>query len=136
MAQLPIDNSFQNSTVDDVINGEDEDSPRQMYRKLLRCVMNETTAPELLTYEETIVEGIAEQIEHMNASLIKHRDKFEKFYVEQHELELERFRYILCKYHRTRIEKIERLVLILLTRQGGCGIAARDTGSREGGVPS
>lgn len=106
--------SSQNEAMDDVVNGYNDEngvkfeSPHAMYKRFLQIVLNESTAPELLNYEEYIVDGLVEQIEHMTKNLRKFRNKLEKFCIEQHELELERFKYILCKYHRTRIEKIER----------------------------
>lgn len=103
---LIVTSSSSSGVVDD--NELHFDLPYDMYKRFLQIVLNETTAPELLVYAENIVDGIVEQINHMNTNLNRFRSKVEKFLTEQHELELERFRYILCKYHRTRIQKIER----------------------------
>lgn len=114
MAQSSTQPVSDPADLSDLLNGNNGqnaikyDTPLAVYKRLLEITLNEATAPELQMYEEEIVDGITDQIEHMNANLIKHRDKTEKFCIDLHELELERFRYILSKYHRERIMKIER----------------------------
>lgn len=99
--------------------GEEFESPYQVYRRLTDIVINETVAPELLPFEESIVECILDQIQHMSDNLKKYGRKLETFCAEQHQIELERFSYVINNYYRTRIKKIEtdapRLITILKT---------------------
>lgn len=91
----------------DITEGEEYDSPHQVYKRLVEVVINETLAPELLPYEEAIVECIVDQVQHMSDNIKRLGSKLGSFCTEQHKIELERFSYVVSKYYRTRIEKIE-----------------------------
>jgi len=86
---------------------EEYDTPHQVYKRLVEVVINETLAPELLPFEEPIVDCIVDQIQHMSDNIKKLGSKLGSFCTEQHKIELERFSYVVNKYYRTRIEKIE-----------------------------
>ncbi|KAI1307279.1 DNA replication complex GINS protein SLD5 [Halotydeus destructor] len=86
---------------------EEYETPYQVYRRLVEVVLNETIAPELLPYEEAIVECIVDQVQHMGENIKKFGKKLDSFCVEQHRIELERFSYVVNKYYRTRLEKME-----------------------------
>lgn len=84
------------------------DNPYQVYRRLIDVVINETVAPEVLPYEEPVVDCIVDQVQYMQDNLKSISSKLGSFCVEQHQMELERFRFVINKYYRTRLEKIER----------------------------
>lgn len=83
-------------------------SPYHVYRRLIQVVTNESIAPEVLPYEKDIANEIVEQVQHMKDNLQRLKPKLDRFCVEQHQLELERINFVLRKYYRTRLEKIER----------------------------
>ena len=80
----------------------------QVYKRLIDVVINETIAPEVLPFEEEIIEFIVEQVQDMQDKLTRHASTIESFCGEQHRMELERFRFVINKYYRTRLEKIEK----------------------------
>ena len=84
------------------------DSLRDVYHKLLEVCANEERSPELLEYEEYVIECITEQIRHMDENIRKCADREERFSIEQHRLELERLRFVINKYLRIRLTKIEK----------------------------
>lgn len=88
-------------------DGEDYETPHQVYKRLVEVVINESIAPELLPYEEAIVECIVDQIQHMSDNIKRLGSKLGIFCSEQHKIELERFSYVVNKYYRQRVEKIE-----------------------------
>lgn len=86
----------------------DYESPYQVYRRLIDVATNESIAPEVLPYEADIADCIVDQVEYMKENLERLKPKLDRFCVEQHQMELERFCFLLRKYYRTRLEKIER----------------------------
>ena len=86
---------------------EEFETPAQVYNRLIQLVSNEIQSPEVLPYEQAIVDCIVDQIQHMNDNIKKLQNKLDPFCVEQHKIELERYGYVVNKYLRTRIEKIE-----------------------------
>lgn len=91
-------------------------NPYQQYRRLIQVVTNETIAPEVLPYETDVAEAIVDQVQFMSENLQRLRPKLDRFCVEQHQMELERFAFVLRKYYRTRLEKIERNAKDLVKR--------------------
>ncbi|CAG0887558.1 unnamed protein product, partial [Cyprideis torosa] len=75
--------------------------------------LNEWHAPDLLNPGSELVECMAEQVVEMERNLKKlpKRD----FRIGVHRMELSRIRYILCSYHRIRLEKIENFAYSLLS---------------------
>lgn len=88
--------------------GNEYENPYQVYKRLIDVVINETIAPEVLPFEEAIVDCIVDQVQYMQDNLKRVASKLGSFCVEQHQMELERFRFVINKYYRTRLEKIER----------------------------
>lgn len=88
--------------------GDNFETPKQVYQKLLEVSANEKESPELLEYEEAVVECLMEQIQHMESNIRLLRGKLNSFCTEQHQCELDRLQYALNSYLRVRIEKIER----------------------------
>lgn len=83
------------------------DSLRQVYAKLVEVISNEKESPELLEYEETVVECIIEQLQHMETNIRVLKDKLNTFCSEQHKSEIDRLQYAVNSYLRLRIQKIE-----------------------------
>jgi GINS complex subunit 4 len=89
-------------------NDEDFETPHQVYKRLVQVTINEGLAPEVLPYEEAVVDCIVDQIEHMHENLKRLAPRLGTFCTEQHRMELERFSFIVNKYLRTRLEKVEK----------------------------
>lgn len=88
---------------------EDEfDNPFQVYKRLIEVLSNELQSPELLPYESLVVEYMVDQIQHMGDNIKQFANRLSSFCIEQHKMELERFNFVINKYLRTRLEKIER----------------------------
>lgn len=90
------------------------ETPKQVYLKFLEIIANETESPELLEYEETVVECMIEQVEHMEKNISRLKDKLDSFCIEQHTTELDRLQYTINAYLRTRIQKIEKNAISLI----------------------
>jgi len=82
-------------------------TPHEVYRRLVDIVNNETLLSDLLPFEELVIDCVIDQMEHMNNCLARVGSKLDDFCVEQHKIELERFAFIVNKYYRTRLAKIE-----------------------------
>lgn len=97
------------------------ETPKQVYSKFLEIIANENESPELLEYEETIVDCMIEQIEHMENNISRLKNRLETFCIEQHRTEIDRLQYTVNVYLRTRIRKIEQncssMIKILKTDQ-------------------
>ncbi|UXI20101.1 E3 ubiquitin-protein ligase KCMF1-like [Sarcoptes scabiei] len=83
------------------------ETPKQVYSKFLEIISNEKESPELLEYEETLVECLIEQIEHMESNIERLKNKLDQFCMEQHRAEIDRLQFTVNVYLRTRIQKIE-----------------------------
>lgn len=86
---------------------ETYETPRQVYTRLIELVNNQISSPEILPYDESVIDCMVDQIQHMSDNMKRLADKLDQFCVEQHTTELERFSYACHQYFRTRIEKIE-----------------------------
>jgi hypothetical protein len=96
--------------VSQILENEEEESfanPSQVYKRFLQIVTNETISPEVLPYEEAVFDLIMEQVKHMTGNLNRLRTRLVPFCIEQHSLELQRFAFVINKYMRTRLQKIE-----------------------------
>ena len=83
------------------------ETPQQVYKRLIELINNQISSPEVLPYEESVIECVIEQIQHMSENMKRLSDKLDQFCIEQHTTELERFSYASHHYLRTRIHKIE-----------------------------
>ncbi|XP_037286875.2 DNA replication complex GINS protein Sld5 isoform X1 [Rhipicephalus microplus] len=81
-------------------------SAEQVVQKLEEAWMNETFAPELLPYQNDIVDCVLDQLKYMQENL--QRIDNADFIATMHKLEIERIQYILTSYLRTRLTKIEK----------------------------
>ncbi|XP_018319120.1 DNA replication complex GINS protein SLD5 [Agrilus planipennis] len=105
---------------EDILLEEDESemmhlTPAQLVDRMQETWINEIRAPEILPYKYEYVECLLEHINSMEenietlqtASLVK----------VVHQLEIDRFRYIIASYLRTRLEKIELHVFHILKEE-------------------
>uniref|UniRef100_A0A131Z4K9 DNA replication complex GINS protein SLD5 n=1 Tax=Rhipicephalus appendiculatus TaxID=34631 RepID=A0A131Z4K9_RHIAP len=81
-------------------------SAEQVVQKLEEAWLNETFAPELLPYQNDIVDCVLDQLRYMQENL-QRIDKTD-FKATMHKMEVERIQYILTSYLRTRLTKIEK----------------------------
>lgn len=91
---------------------EEEITPAELIEKLQQCWLNEKFAPDLLEHKTAVVDCIIEQIKHMenNIGSAKKGD----FRIAIHKLELDRLKFMLVSYLRTRIIKIEQFASFIL----------------------
>lgn len=84
------------------------ESLQQLCARLVEITQNEIeVSSKLLPYQPFVVEFIMDQIDHMTTQINKTRKRWSSFGVENHEIELERFGYLINLYLRTRLKKIE-----------------------------
>ena len=86
----------------------DFECPKQVYLKLLEVTSNEKESPELLEYEDAVVDVMIEQIDHMETNIRLLKNKLDAFCIEQHRSEIDRLQFTVNDYLRTRINKIEQ----------------------------
>lgn len=90
-------------------------TPAELIEKLEQAWLNEKFAPELLESKSEIVECVIEQLEHMEENL--RRAKREDLKVSIHRMEMERIRYVLSSYLRSRLMKIEKYFPHILEKE-------------------
>ncbi|KAI9304684.1 hypothetical protein BJ944DRAFT_266449 [Cunninghamella echinulata] len=85
---------------------------------LTRAWMNERNAPELLPYMKNIIDALIEQIEEQTAFVMDEMSSSieNKFISMLYQTEVERVRYLIKSYLRTRLFKIEKYTLELLRK--------------------
>lgn len=88
--------------------GDNFETLKQVYSKLLEVTTNEKESPELLEYEESVIECMIEQIQHMETNIRLFKGKLNAFCSEQHKTEIDRLQYAVNSYLRIRIQKIEQ----------------------------
>uniref|UniRef100_A0A182JK03 DNA replication complex GINS protein SLD5 n=1 Tax=Anopheles atroparvus TaxID=41427 RepID=A0A182JK03_ANOAO len=98
-----------NSRMSDAELEDDEDeiqmSSQEVLQSLQRAWMNEKFAPDLLPYEDALVEMVMIQLVHMEENLAS-ADKNNLLYI-VHRMEVERIRFVVASYLRCRLQKIE-----------------------------
>lgn len=96
-------------TPSDVTSEYDGLTAAEVLNKLEQAWCNELLAAELLDYKTYIVECVMEQVKEMEKNLSHIRS--DSFVAGIHKLELERIKYVLCSYLRTRLNKVIELWL-------------------------
>lgn len=105
--------------LDETLESEDEAITAEgVLRTLQEAWLNEKLSPEILPHKADHVQCMMEQIEQMEEN-IKKLDKND-FRVSLHRLELDRIRYLITSYLRTRIDKIESFPLNILDDESAC----------------
>uniref|UniRef100_A0A1B6LT31 GINS complex subunit 4 n=1 Tax=Graphocephala atropunctata TaxID=36148 RepID=A0A1B6LT31_9HEMI len=91
--------------LDETLSDEEMMTAAGVLKSLEEAWLNEKLSPEILPHKTEQVDCMMEQIHHMEENL-KKLDKND-FRVGLHKLELDRIRYLITSYLRTRINKIE-----------------------------
>ncbi|EFN77285.1 DNA replication complex GINS protein SLD5 [Harpegnathos saltator] len=111
-----MEESLEESLVDEV---EDDDVGELTAQDALQAIenawMNEKFAPEILPHQSNLVDCMLQQIAHMERN-IKRLDRSDLRML-VHRMEVERIRYMISSYLRTRLEKIERYTLHILSEE-------------------
>ncbi|CDQ69490.1 unnamed protein product [Oncorhynchus mykiss] len=94
---------------------EDVMTPSELIRKLEEAWLNEKFSPELLENKSERVECVMEQLTHMEANLQRVRKGDMKASV--HRMEIDRIRYVLSSYLRSRLQKIEKFFPHVLEKE-------------------
>ncbi|KAK6629567.1 hypothetical protein RUM43_003384 [Polyplax serrata] len=93
---------------------EDDETAGQIFKRLTTAWVNEKCCPDLLKNQNDLVDCMMDQIKQMEENLkgLSHED----FLVVPHRMEIDRIRYVISSYLRTRLEKIESYTFFLLKR--------------------
>ncbi|XP_072912966.1 DNA replication complex GINS protein SLD5 [Hemitrygon akajei] len=98
-------------------NDEEEEilTPAELIHKLEEAWLNEKFSPDLLECKSEIVECVMEQLNHMEKNL--QRAKKGDLKITIHRMEMERIRYVLSSYLRSRLQKIEKFFPHILEKE-------------------
>ncbi|CAN2391658.1 double-strand break repair via break-induced replication [Pristimantis euphronides] len=94
-------------------------TPAEVISKLEEAWLNEKFAPELLESKSEIVECVMEQLNHMEQNLQRARPGDLK--ISFHHMEIERIRFMLSSYLRSRLFKIEKFFPHVLEKEKSRG---------------
>ncbi|XP_074640443.1 DNA replication complex GINS protein SLD5-like [Tubulanus polymorphus] len=83
--------------------------------KLEEAWMNEKFSPELLEIKSDLVDCMLEQVKEMEENI--QRAKKNDFRVFIHKMEIDRIRYVISSYLRTRLKKIEQYTSYILDKE-------------------
>lgn len=102
--------------IDDGDNGDQEEMTAQkVLQTVERAWLNEKFSPELLPHQNDYVDCLLEQIKGMEGNLAKLSKTDPK--VDLHKLELERIKFVVTSYLRTRLKKIECFCVSVLEEE-------------------
>ncbi|XP_029916854.1 DNA replication complex GINS protein SLD5 isoform X1 [Myripristis murdjan] len=82
-------------------------TPAELIAKLEEAWLNEKFSPELLENKSEVVECVMEQLTHMEANL--QRVKKGDVKVSVHRMEMDRIRFVLSSYLRSRLQKVSQI---------------------------
>eukprot|EP00049_Salpingoeca_infusionum_P014731 m.279103 g.279103 ORF g.279103 m.279103 type:complete len:275 (+) comp15739_c4_seq9:202-1026(+) len=93
--------------------GEEYVDPKPFIQKLRQAWMNEKTAPELLQYEAEAFSIVHSEVNEQDEATRQKRfeNETDKFIFNLYQMEIERLRFLLASYLRTRLWKIEKYAL-------------------------
>ncbi|KAM9822967.1 DNA replication complex GINS protein SLD5 [Syngnathus typhle] len=94
---------------------EDDMTPADLIAKLEEAWLNEKFSPELLANQSEVVECVMEQLTHMEANLERVKKGDPKAGI--HRMEIDRIRFVLCSYLRSRLQKIEKFFPHVLEKE-------------------
>lgn len=107
-------------TAIDISNGSDDSeeielTTAQVIEIMMEAWLNEKFAPEILPHKSEVVDCLLGQIMYMeeNLSNLSNAD----FQKSLHQMELDRLRFIVTSYLRTRLDKIEAFVYVTLKEE-------------------
>ncbi|XP_064382826.1 DNA replication complex GINS protein SLD5-like [Halichondria panicea] len=101
----------------------------QLLAKLEEAWVNEKFSPELLYHKTEIIDCIEEQFEQAESSI--GRAPKGDFVSSIHKFEIERIKFVLCSYLRTRLQKIEKHVVHILECEAALGSGSESRLSGE-----
>ncbi|XP_078725564.1 DNA replication complex GINS protein SLD5 isoform X3 [Lampetra fluviatilis] len=93
----------------------EEVTPAELVSRLREAWLNEKLCPDLLPQHSELTECVVEQLTHMEGNLRRVQRADVKSSL--HRMELERIRFMLSSYLRTRLNKIERFYTHVLERE-------------------
>lgn len=96
-------------------DGTGELTAQTVLQEIENAWMNERFAPEILPHHADLVDCMLQQITHMEEN-VKRLDRGDLRTL-VHRMELDRIRYIISSYLRTRLEKIERYTIHILSEE-------------------
>jgi GINS complex subunit 4 len=106
---------------DEELQVEEDDDVNEDIPLLQKAMLNERSAPEILPYEEQLVVDMHEAIENQQGHIDEARDKGddidEEFAISLYQMEIDRVKYLLVSYLRSRLAKIEKHVLHIMGSQ-------------------
>ncbi|KAF5304473.1 hypothetical protein FQA39_LY09669 [Lamprigera yunnana] len=109
------ENIFTETNSDQSDNEEIALTVTQVLESMEEAWRNEKFAPEILPQKYEILDYILGQINHVDENLSGiHNDDLRR---SMHQMELERLRYLVSSYLRTRLEKIEMFVYFILKEE-------------------
>lgn len=94
---------------------EEHLTAKTILEKLGSAWLNEKFSPEILQHQSEIVDCMLDQVHQMEVNLA--RLKRNDFRVSIHKMELDRVRYVVASYLRTRLEKIENFAVGILEEE-------------------
>lgn len=100
---------------DDNNQEEEEMTAHKVLQTIERAWLNEKFSPEILPHQNDYVDCLLEQIKGMEGNLAKLSKSNPK--LDLHKLELERIKFVITSYLRTRLKKIECFCVSLLEEE-------------------
>uniref|UniRef100_A0A3P9LUF1 DNA replication complex GINS protein SLD5 n=1 Tax=Oryzias latipes TaxID=8090 RepID=A0A3P9LUF1_ORYLA len=112
MSEAAFDDSELNQEDD---SQEDVMTPAELIAKLEEAWLNEKFSPELQENKSEVVECVMEQLTHMESNLQRVKKGDTKASI--HRMEVDRIRFVLASYLRSRLQKIEKFFPHVLERE-------------------
>ncbi|ORE21715.1 Sld5-domain-containing protein [Rhizopus microsporus] len=104
------DSSFP-QTQDDIFNLAGALSPGEQVKELIVVWMNERNSPEMLPYRNDLVDSLTKAVEHQSEKIFEqmeiNTDTESRFIQMIQQTEIERIKYLLRSYLRTRLFKVK-----------------------------
>ncbi|XP_032663391.1 DNA replication complex GINS protein SLD5 [Odontomachus brunneus] len=110
-----MEESLEESLVEETEDDATELTAQDALQAIENAWMNEKFAPEILPHQSNLVDCMLQQIAHMEKN-IKRLDRSDLRAL-VHRMEVDRIRYVISSYLRTRLEKIERYTLHILSEE-------------------
>ncbi|KAF6729366.1 DNA replication complex GINS protein SLD5 [Oryzias melastigma] len=107
--------AFDDSEINQDDSQEDVMTPAELIAKLEEAWLNEKFSPELQENKSEVVECVMEQLTHMESNLQRVKKGDTKASI--HRMEVDRIRFVLTSYLRSRLQKIEKFFPHVLERE-------------------
>ena len=101
------------------MNGFDQSDCKQnqKFMALQQLLHQEKSSPELLPYQHVLINNLTKQINKQEELMqVQVRDTDDRFYYNIHKMELERIKYLVKSYLRTRLFKIEKFLFYIVEK--------------------